>query len=376
MMVACNQKADVVVMPSSQQEIGLAAFTKNATKAYGDGSYVEANLFAGTLYNGLHTPDHSLSLTAANARTMWISAYLEPQTGIAGNYFKEYTYKYAAGSPDNLWHNFVDVTEGGVVTPTLTPIYWPLGGSLSFLALSATNANFAADLEFDDLNVANKAVLVPGSTLGDELKPSADPSAVVLCNDYKQDDILFASTPSRKVGTQPTVDMTFKHAQAWIQFRLNATKDDVISIKKIEILDAYDYVNSVLTVENNNGDARAEWDFRKAVRKDIVMDDVCEICGDGKFLEVFKSDEENYGYMDMLIPEQPKTSFLVTYTLEGQPNVLQFKYDLARENWLMGYKYVYSINFGVNEITIDPSVETFAGGDVSDLIPADPDVIL
>lgn len=336
-LASCKQELAPGTNPSSQ-EISLSAAGSGTKAEYGDGTYVQGSLFAGSLYNALHpTSDPDI---VNDARTMWISSYLTPQTGIPGTYFEAYTYKYDS-TGDNLWHNFVGDTK--------TPIYWPLGGKLDFMALSASGAGFPDDLAFNKVNVSQKATVSPSD------------------NAYKQDDILFCSVANRTIGTEPTVEMEFHHAQAWLQFRLTGTKENVIKIKSIQIEDAYDYEKSEFNVVNNNGNALGSWDFRKCVRKNVLMDDINGVYDQYLPVKDAAQSWDGYAYLDMLIPEQPKTSFLITYTLEGQPNLLQYRYELAHENWLMNYRYVYSIDFDVNEITVDAKVETFHGGNVSDL---------
>lgn len=335
-LVSCNKKAPSdIQIPSDNglQECSFMAFNGIGTKGY-----VEDELFADTPYNKLHKPNYEPT-EVRDARTMLISSYLTPQSGFPGTYFKEATYKYS--SNDNLWHNF-DGTE-------LAPIYWPIGGQLDFLALSVTKDIADGNLIWNEDNVAQSFTLK-------------------ATDDFKQDDILFASVCGRKIGTDPKVEMKFNHAQAWIQFQLNAGATttgatDIVTVQKVELVDIYSKGN--VTVYNNLGNAFAKWDFREETRKDVLMDDTYGVTGaplvpkDG----VEGEDSDTIGYMDMLIPEQQKTAFLITYTLKGQEaNVLTYYYELEHENWLMGHKYIYKIDFGTNEITVQPSVVTFDRG--------------
>ena len=338
-LVSCNKKAPSnIQIPADNglQECSFMAFNGIGTKGY-----VESELFADTPYNKLHKPNYEPT-EANDAREMLISSYLTPQSGFPGTYFKEATYRYS--DTDELWHNF----NGD----ELSPIYWPIGGQLDFLALSVTENIPEGDLIWNEDNVAQSFTLKAG-------------------DNFKQDDILFASVCGRKIGADPKVEMEFNHAQAWIQFQLNAggtqTGASVVNVLKVELIDIYS--KGDVTVYNNLGNAFAKWDFRKETRSDVKMDDTYEVCGTEetpKYLVpkegVEGKDSDTIGYMDMLIPEQQKTAFRITYTLKGQEaNVLTYYYELEHENWLMGHKYIYKIDFGTNEITVDPSVVTFNG---------------
>lgn len=334
-LVSCRKEVSsksVVSEVSNQQELSLMAFNGIGLSK----GYVEGELFADTPYNKLHKPNY-VPTEAKDARTMLISSYLTPQSGFPGTYFKEATYKYSAA--DGLWHNFVG--------EQLSPIYWPIGGQLDFLALSVTENLAEGDLVWNEENVAQSFTLKAG-------------------DNFKQDDILFASVPSRKIDTNPKVEMVFNHAQAWIQFQLNAGATttgatDVVTVQKVELVDIYSKGN--VTVYNNLGKAFAKWNFREETRKNVKMDDTYGVTGTPLVPKtgVEGADDDKTGYMDMLIPEQQKTAFLITYTLKGQDNVLTYLHELEHENWLMGHKYIYKIDFGTNEITVDPSVTTFTG---------------
>lgn len=270
-------------------------------------------------YN-LHHPE-SKNTGADDARVMHTSSYIHPQTGYSGDYFINYTYMRDA--EDGLWHNFV----GDIKTPN----YWPIGGALDILAISAMS-DLSTLLLWDSAhNVSLYAKTIP----------------------FSQDDILFSSVSSRKVGEQPTVDMKFNHAQAWVQLQLNADKENNITIKKVELEDAYNQGEFI--VYNYYGNATASWNFRGETKKNLVMTDTYGVYGSP--LKVIDESRiglegDTIGYLDMLIPEQPQTAIIITYTQAGWDNVLTYRYDLAHENWLMGKQYIYKILFGTNEITV------------------------
>ena len=84
--------------------------------------------------------------------------------------------------------------------------------------------------------------------------------------------------------------------------------------------------------------------------------------------------EDDCVYLDMLLPAQAKTSFVIRYVLAGQPNVLEFRYDLTASGtksnkWEMGKKYIYDIDFVVSELTIKPTVKQYVAEFDADVTP-------
>lgn len=326
-LVACNKTSEVIStpVPYAQKEISMMSFASEQTKGY----VVDVD-FYDTEKDKLH--DGSDPTTP---RVMLMSAYLYAQNGLDGTYFENV--KYAKS--DDKWH----------ATPA--PVYWPVGArGLDFLAISAkTDLGEMAvpeDPGFTPSLVWNKQNVAASLTMKTK-------------NEFKQDDIVFSSVSNRNVSSGATVNMEFKHAQAWIEFQLKSNVDDVITIRNIELQDAYDYENANLTVMNNNGNAIASWSFRESVRKNVLMDDTYTVYNTA--LKITPADASKQ-VLDMLIPEQPMTSFLITYTLAGNDKELTYRYDLPHSNFLMGQKYIYAINFSINEITVDPKVLPFGAG--------------
>ena len=251
-------------------------------------------------------------------RDMQISAYLYPQNGEPENYFVNKTFKHG---DDNLWHNYVGTT--------LAPIYKPLGGKLEFLAYSLTSDAVNVDAAWDEDNAASKVVLsVPAENT--------------------QNDILFSSAYSSDGAGSP-VEMTFKHAQAWLTFNLRGNREPnfhkpVVKDVRIELEDVYNA--GTLTVSSNDGDALAEWDFSAVTRKNIDVDNIYEIQS---------LDDTKPGTFHMLIPQQKKTSFVIYYTLLNGEQ-FSYRFTTDKKTWLMGEHYVYDIFITANEVTVAPSV--------------------
>jgi hypothetical protein len=59
----------------------------------------------------------------------------------------------------------------------------------------------------------------------------------------------------------------------------------------------------------------------------------------------------------LLIPQQDKQNFTVTYTIGG--NHMQYTYNELRGVWQAGKKYIYNLDVSVNEIIITETVNDF-----------------
>ena len=282
---------------------------------------------------------------ATTGRTMHISAYLTPQDGSSSDYFRDS--EFSVGN-DSKWHH----------DPA---IYWPIGGHLDFLAYSSKTP-------FEDKNaVWNETNASAGITLD-------------VLSDRLQDDIVFAAAQQSSSEGANVVAMAFKHAQAWIQFKVkasDATMRDKIAVKAITLKNVY--TSGSLNIARTAGNAEATWNFRHEVAADLIMPDNYQLYGTQESASPYaltNALDEDARYMDVLLPDQAKTDIVITYVLAGQPNELTFRFNLpntntTEANWLMGKKYVYEITFSVNEITANPSVTEYVDGNVTDLTPTE-----
>lgn len=288
-----------------------------ASAKVGTRGYSESDLFYETRIADLHL----VSRPDPEARTMQISSYLHPQNDDEGGYFFNKTFSFAEDPECRLWWN--TNTVGG----DHDPIFWPVGGTLDFLAYSISNTDSKGVVaEWDETNAASRLkLLVPGEN--------------------SQNDILYASAYDVKAsGMSSAVALDFRHAQAWIEFELTGMPG--ISLTKIVIKDIFNA--GELTIRNGNGNATATWDFTGEVRGDITFDNnygVHELNGTAQ-------------YMDMLIPQQAKTSFSLYYVDNTAHDLPQTEHkvtiDTDKKTWLMGERYIYKINIGPSEVTVAP----------------------
>jgi len=338
---SCN-KEDGPSMSADQQSMVEQELSFN-TAAMKTKGYVAGATFFDTAIDQLHAGTDGAPSDEKTAREMRISSYLHPQNGSEGNYFVDYTYKQdEALFEDENWHHD-------------PKIYWPLAGTLDFLAYSSKIPFDAKDVAWNEKNASESVVLT-------------------VLDDRTQDDIVYSSKSSCKSSDGASaVDMKFKHAQAWLEFQIkvaNADMEDKIDIEEIVIENIYN--DGELTIENNTGDASAEWSFRKSQSKDVVFDDEYSLYGSQNAdYTLDNAITKEISYMDMLLPEQAKTSFVIKYVLAGQPNKLEYRYTLGTDNWLQGNKYIYEIQFNVNELTVAPTVKEYVDGTVTDLTPSE-----
>lgn len=331
-LAACNkEQSSTIQSNASRNEIAINA-AADKTKGYITGSD-----FFDTAIEQLHEDSPSTT-----KRDMRLSAYLTPQAGTPGNYFTGY--EYSAGS-DEKWHH----------TPA---VYWPVAGVLDFLAYSAKTPFDEKDVMWNEKNSSESVVLN-------------------VLEDRCQDDIVYAFAANMKSADGANaVAMKFQHTQAWIEFSLKvATEDmaDKIAVGSIIIENAYN--RGELTI-NRTAEPVASWSFRKEQSENIVFEDNYDLygaAGTAPDYVVTGGLGTEPAFMDMLLPEQPKTSFIIKYFLSGQDKELQYRYDLSenKKNWIMGEKYVYEITFNVNEITVAPTVKAYEEGVVSELTPTE-----
>lgn len=340
-LAACNKETDQGSVSNGGNAIENREIAVN-TAAQKTRGYITGATFFDTAIAELHGTGEGHPETTP--REMKLSAFLTPQSGVAGNYFVDFTFTQAAGEDaDGNWHH----------NPA---VYWPVDGQLDFLAYSSQTPFDAKDVTWNEKNASESVILN-------------------VLEDRTQDDIVFADAYDKKStdGTAP-VSMKFQHTQAWLEFRIKVANSDMadkIAIKEIVIENANN--SGELTIAKSASGAKAEWSFRHEQKKDIVVDNNYNLYGSssgGVLTNPLKADIK---YMDMLLPDQPKTSFVIKYYLAGQDRELQYRYNLtgtgSTSNWVMGNQYIYDITFTINEISIAPQVKAYENGDVADLTP-------
>lgn len=343
-LTSCNQAQEIEEVNGFGPEMTFS-IANIATKGY-----VEGATFDDTAFDKLH----EASTNPTTPRTMNLSAYLYPQSGASSNYFIGETFAVQGTGDTRRWHH----------TPA---IYWPMGGKLAFLAYSVTEQFDGTAVKWNSENAASQVVLNVSDV-------------------YLQDDILYAGVYQRSSGADHTatpataasdVEMTFKHAQAWIEFQLKSETADIVKVNEIIVKNVNTRGQLTINAPTSaaaEASATAVWDFNYVTKRDLVVPDTYSVYNDpeGTTPKYIGTDVE---YLDFLLPgAQDGTEFLIHYQLKGQDNVLEYSYKLTGSKWNMGLKYIYEIEFRPYEIVVKPSVQAW-DNPAADQLPGFPSVL-
>ena len=317
-LAVCACSNDEVVSDSNSvvepKEISFAPLTKpNTRAAIADATY----------------PDNQV---------MQVAAYSFPKTSswAAGGYFGKTPFN---GTNAANW-------KGNPAR------YWPLSDAyVSFLAVTGVDAE---DITFNASTFASGATAV------------YDAASFTA-----QGDLMYSGKQAEvtKAGNQLTypgaVAMTFKHALAWLQFKVRvpnaATYTDVIDVTSIVVNGAYQ--TGTFTITNTGYDTASDptpsgtWgDFGAATATTVPNSSyTAALPNDGTFADCGSV---------LLVPQASSTasftSFTINFTMNGQ--AYSFDYTPVSTVLAQATKYVYNITFTLNEIIIDPTVDNWADG--------------
>ncbi len=218
--------------------------------------------------------------------------------------------------------------------------YYPLRATVDLLAYSSGNTG--ADAVTADWESGHKVTLQVTDT---------------------QDDILYSSTQASSMSPQAT--MAFHHSQAWITFKLSANDDSVFHVDSLYWEDVYH--SGALHLEFNASNPTtptATWDFFTQEKGNVGVDDsfgalFTPTSGSSDRTPVAISTDSNTPtQLNMLLPEQPHSSFVVLYTLCGHQFAKRIPAsNLSSTNWERSKHYTYSLRFNVTDISLAPNVE-------------------
>lgn len=254
--------------------------------------------------------------------TIYLSSYFRNETGneFSGNYF--------SGEP------FRRTSDGWSASPI---IYWPLGGSLDFLAVASK-----------EIDVKEKAHWYEGNVTRSVEVPVPDGQCL-------ESEIMYACASSRRC-TEGTVGLQFSHSQSWIQFDVasflpNTTRIDSIVVNKA-------YLGGSLKIENGVFlDAR--WDFRGKFKTDYTIPQ-----SRGIVLN------EEIQTMDILLPEQDACDITIWFTQkdedepswEGYSRKTSYTVKANPDPWFAGIKTVYTMII-LKQVSVQISVHNWEDND-------------
>ncbi len=377
-LVACN-KSEVVVN-EAPAEMSFKAMSSNTTK--------------GAELTGTVLPEEYGIYAAATQKNA--NGVIENP-----NFFSETEQHFdtpdAPPTATSLWYAFP------------TPIYWPIGGvKMDFLAYAMPQ---------DDYNGMASSSAAAADWTAFWNNAATDVATKVSFNGVdtyaNQVDVLYSSAngqTSAANGNTATngrsTPMTFKHAQALLIFNVKVNEGAQIKIKEIGYYtDARvkamreDQVKvaggettalaalsdddvtlktvGTFTVDNSRNNLVAEWSDLSAKKENAKMPDyteatpavsssnITDATTTQKYdvlIPVVANDKYAQLGETLLIPEQPKENFTITYTIGDK--TCFYTFNDFRGNWEKGKKYIYNIEFQLNEIAITENVLDFVDGEV------------
>lgn len=345
---ACNKESDKGL--SSETEIGLRAMS-SATKS---------------AINGTAFPD---------GYDMLVSAYFNTGAFAGGD------------TPKNYFEGIHFAKNGTAWKSTTEPKYYPIDGTLDFLAIAS------AGLKDADAGVVPTAAWGAGD-------PSNVAKQVVVTvpdNSAKFDDLLYGAANAQGISTSGT-GIALQHAMTSVVFvakcnvAYDATTNVGITLTGITI-DGAKY-SGTLTVENpaaggESGDLTAAWSSLGS-QVDHVAARVWDSGNTG-----VKTDESAFSSLDLtntataidashpfgdayvLLPAQAAVPFTIHYTQHNgfqadgtTPLNADHQYQVTPSgNWAMGKKNIYSLNFTLTEIQVTPEVMAWSEKNISQPLP-------
>ena len=238
----------------------------------------------------------------------------------------------------------VEFTNRGNYWGGVTPYYWPKNGALRFAAYSPA-----------DLDLAHEQV-------GDVF--SVD-TYVQPSNTAETWDFLVAPTSESYTAmtAAENVSIVFEHALSWITLQVktkDAAAEGVFTIKSVKINGVNttaDFEASMLGQDMVQYESWTNWGTPAEY---VVFDGVQGVTAEPTVIE-------NTAAGTLVIP-QATTNVTVVFDQKGVNGTMDMKdmevnldlvLDQDNEPWRPGYHYTYTLIFGLDEILINPSVDTW-----------------
>ena len=241
--------------------------------------------------------------------------------------------------------------------------YWPYTGAISFLAI-------------------HPSTVAPSSTGWDAANDK--PKAVI--NDYDisaskdSTDLMFATNyGSRRADALP---MVFKHALSQIEVKVKTDEDysadvafdvESVTFNNIDLSGDVAYANNAISWSDNAAQTQ-NWIYYNTVLEDI--DENYQVYGAAK-VNIPQPANDDKSKLDPSDAEYDATdtgaTITIGYSMEqtgsakitGTVTIADPFLSIAANAWEPGKKYNYTINFRLNEILFDPTVENWVDVDVT-----------
>lgn len=216
------------------------------------------------------------------------------------------------------------------------PVFWPVGGTLDFLALAAEDSEeeMARAASWHQENC----------TKGVEVTVAAD--------SHLDSELMFGCADALCSG-DGNVTLELRHCQSWLQFCLRTNAEDAVRVDSLVIENAY--TGGLLRITNGIY-PDAEWTFRGYKRKNVTVPLSRGL--------VLGRDES---ICNILLPEQDECNLLLYYstkTSAGESwnsarNTL-FRYPSGDNPWFYGIRTSYNIHISLSEIKFSTSVNEWS----------------
>ena len=267
--------------------------------------------------------------------------------------------------------------------------YWPLDGTLDFLAVASAGYKKGAN------------GIAPSCVWGDDAGNVA--KKVVLTvpdNSAKFDDLLYGASNAQSASAAGS-SIAFRHAMASVVFTAhcnvayNAAKNVGITIDGITI-DGAKY-GGTLTVSNpaaggGSGDLTAAWSSLGSAQTHVSArvwasantgTNASETALSGLNLGTSSASlsTKPFGEGYVILPQQASVPFTVSYTVHNgfeadgttpHNDSFQYQYTPAAVVWAMGNKYIYDLAFTLTAVRINATVVDWNNSAVEVPIPEPP----
>ena len=317
-LAACNKtNVDTNVAKPEGEEIGFNVVNQKATKANGE-------IITGTTY----AHDNTFQVWGWKSDA---GDFSELSADAASNFMPNLTISWTGGrdSRAEAWRNAANY------------YYWPFTGKISFLAV-------------------HPSTVAPSTTGWDATnkKPQATFADYTISDANKTVDLMLANNEgARRADALP---MVFKHALSQILVQVKTQDDytadvkfDVNSVEfnKIDLSGDVAYANDAFAWTDNTAQTE-DWMYYATKKENI------------------NNVAADYGVANVMIPQEANaddsatsaviegTTLTISYTMTqtGSAAITGTVVVPASQLWEAGKKYVYTLNFKLNEILFDPTV--------------------
>ena len=237
----------------------------------------------------------------------------------------------------------VEFTNKGNYWGGVETYYWPKNGALRFAAYSPSSLNIEHSQGGDTFSGAYTQPSKTNETWDFLVAPTSESYTAMTAAE--------------------NVSIVFEHALSWITLQVkakDAAAENVFTIKSVTINDVNttaDFKASMLGQEMVQYESWSNW---ATPAEYVVFDGEQGVTGEAKVIETTAA--------GTLVIPQTTTKVTVVFDQKGVNGTLDMEdmtvtldlvLDQNDEPWKPGYHYTYTLIFGLDEILINPSVDTW-----------------